>query len=428
MECVSHYEWDDTRLVEKIHASAAYGDFVEIGAGQPIADALFRVSGASSTIRRTSSPYAKTEQDARYQDIKGARYVGHDRVAHILDAEASAQTNLVVATSFTLATDACCHGYIGISYNPNIHVKLKRVYHVTLPQCYTRAERIALIGHIGVRLLGLVIRMAQYPIMSISAEPFLNYIDDVRNTNKGSLRRELLDLYYMHNHAAHEQSVTDHMTHAEHALVFLPDIHESAERFEILCRKNTTLIPFKGSFSILHNMHLGMAETVQHDGDRRQVIFTICINTFGKGIIDIEDLNYRILMILKAGYPVMILQFPLFSENFLYLRSRIDRDKNEIIFIAGADTVERLAMTNTRWIDQSGVHFAWFDREGNGSCPYHGQGRTRFQKYDLTQVVASRDLLRAVEINDFDTLRINTPAHVAQYFEEHKWRPERIHV
>ena len=50
-------------LIQKIHDSNIYGSFIEIGAGQPLANLLFGISGASKTIYETRSYYAKESQD-----------------------------------------------------------------------------------------------------------------------------------------------------------------------------------------------------------------------------------------------------------------------------------------------------------------------------------------------------------------------------
>ena len=53
------------RMIEEIHQSNLYGCLIEIGAGLPLSNRLFGVSGASNTIYFSLSPYSKKVQEEK---------------------------------------------------------------------------------------------------------------------------------------------------------------------------------------------------------------------------------------------------------------------------------------------------------------------------------------------------------------------------
>ena len=62
-----------------------YGSFAEIGAGQEVAAAFFKVGGASGTIAKTISAYDMKFSDAIYGVCE--RYVCEDRLMKMLERE-----------------------------------------------------------------------------------------------------------------------------------------------------------------------------------------------------------------------------------------------------------------------------------------------------------------------------------------------------
>ncbi|SMF79961.1 hypothetical protein SAMN06296036_13421 [Pseudobacteriovorax antillogorgiicola] len=64
-----------------------YGTFAEIGAGQEVASAFFKVGGASKTVAKTMSAYDMTFSDTIYGKEKSGRYVVENRLNKMLDRE-----------------------------------------------------------------------------------------------------------------------------------------------------------------------------------------------------------------------------------------------------------------------------------------------------------------------------------------------------
>lgn len=311
-------------LIQEIHKSDILGTFIEIGAGQPVAQQLFEIAGASQTIYKAESPYSKKEQEVKYK-ISNFRSVSKEFVETVIKAEMAAghaeiNHNTYYVSSFQIADKpgAITHGWIGLRYRG-----VEMYYHITMPFDYGREAMISLIGNVGIALLYCKNDITSLFTTLKSLAPVLSCIDIIIDGNGKHLINETL-------------KVNQHY-HTEHILVVSDG---KLVRFEDLFR-GKDLIIMKGSFNPLHNTHLAHIQETAKLYPTANVCFSISFDTYEKGTTQLDQIVMRVEMLNKLGYPVILFKDGYFANNVNYLRNERNLT-GQIIFPLGSDTVNRI--------------------------------------------------------------------------------------
>lgn len=320
--------------IEEIHQSRVYGIIVEIGAGQPLAERLFDVSGASNTIHESLSAYSHLAQESRYgvdflNEIP--RNVSREAVSRMIDIEASKLTtmksinsdyqniNMIWVNSFQISSDGCSHGWIGVHYIHENGDSNTRFYHLTINRTdLTRPEIIKEIGHVSVDIL--------YQLINRVFE-CLDYVDGIFNDNKKEL------------------SLKQTIKCSNYYFVINPQGYW--ERLEETFRKsknneNNTdnFIIYKGSFNPFHTAHQQIIDKAKELFPGAPVGLMLSVNTYQKGQIDCHSLSQRIKSLNSKGFYVIISNKGMYQENLGDLNQRLPNQ--HWIFPMGWDTFIRL--------------------------------------------------------------------------------------
>lgn len=306
------------KLVKEIHDSDVYGIFVETGAGQPVANALFNVAGASKTVYYAKSPYHKEIQHNHYGFV--GRSVSLEFVQHVLgnvdafDVENSnADINTILVSSFQLGdgNSVVSHGWIGFKYKDFI-----RYYHITLPATFNRELCIKSIANIGLAMLSW---RDEQPMQDC-------YIDAIHDAKGNHLLKETI-------------------TVANKSTLNAPLVINNGElkRLEDIFRDKEQIVLFKGSFNPIHIGHDYIMKNVESKYPNSGRAYAISLETYEKGEVDYDDLIDRVSKLNELGYPVVIFKSGWFHANVNTMRVR--GFKQKIVMPLGSDTVNRLLST-----------------------------------------------------------------------------------
>ncbi len=315
-------------IVELIHTDGnILGTFIEIGAGQPVAHELFNIGGASKTIYKAESPYSKSLQEKKYPSATKHRSVSKEFISAVIDTEMAEgftdhKHNTYFVTSFQIADkpEMLTHGWIGLRYKG-----VEKFYHLTLTDHGTeRTKLISIIGSIGLRILYCKNDLKQLTELFKKESAMYSCIDIIEGptSNLFNLKETLSNL-----ESGLEHPIT---ISKEGKLIRLEDLSRQGD-----------LILMKGSFNPVHNHHLEIMKQTEKAYPKAIPCFSISIETYSKGNLDIQNLVRRIEMINKLGYPVIVFRGGYFLRNVSYLRNH-RFIKNKIIFPLGSDTVNRL--------------------------------------------------------------------------------------
>ncbi len=178
--------YENRRMIKEINDSDMFGDFVEIGAGVPLASEIFKYPNASRTISKVTCAYSREAQESTWKLNSNYRAVSLERVKEILDQELQfpdGKSNLSVVTSFQIPEGGCAHGWVGISYKGK-----SNFYHLTIPEDFTegsRERKISAIGDSLLRILHSQLQDTHLPNLKL-------FVDDSLD---GKLMRNYKDLF-----------------------------------------------------------------------------------------------------------------------------------------------------------------------------------------------------------------------------------------
>lgn len=318
-------------LVKKIHDSNLFGIVCETGCGQPLAQALYSVSGASQTLCLTESPYSKDYQDKKFGKDDN-RAVSIEKVQLFLSyyMRNNPECNFYYVSSFQVGDETnkiTTHGWIALyKYNESESDCFIRYYHVSIYESMSRQEYFDKIRDIGINLLS-----------GNKAE----HIDSIHITS---------------NYTDLKLTLEHHMSsNNEENIVFIKD--GKILRFENYLREVNNLILYKGSFNPPHIAHQEMAEKAK-ELYKSETIFCISTKIYQKDDVVIEDLLKRIKMLNILGYSVIISKKPYFKDLVNYIRLKYDRD---ITLLMGSDTFDRYLDTTP---EPMSVNYVVFQRLG----------------------------------------------------------------
>lgn len=300
-----------------------YGTFAEIGAGQEVASAFFKVGGASRTIAKTMSAYDMTFSDTIYGKEKSGRYVVENRLHKMLEREFSLLEKRIgekmadrrfFVFADTIATKSPKngrpgHGWLGCMFQlePQGPVH-KIILHVHLYESLIASQQ-NLIGVLGVNLLYAAFRYsADAPTLIQSLKDGLEgrkfHIDviKVEGESFSQLDSRSLNLLLLSNGLAN-------------AILFdeKGKIQSVSDMFY-----NQTLLVARGRFrppTLLTQDLLKQGSKQLKASDKDKVVLPICELTYNH-LISKEQVNEADL-ILRLEF-VSSLKMPTLITNFEY--------------------------------------------------------------------------------------------------------------
>jgi len=320
--------------VLEVHNSDLYGNFIEIGAAQPLATVLFSTPGSSSTVNMAIFPYSKQSQTKRY-GLTSYRNVSREYVEYMLEMEKMLNTNLEInfiwVSSFQL--DDCAHGWIAYEYKNK-----KSTFHVTLPNS-TRAERIVFLSEISLQIL-------EYAVAEKTMD--IKYIDGIWSTEQNVLNINMVEYYHVINPKG------------------------GWERLETQFRNNKeSIIIYKGSFNPMHKGHMAIVTHCQKKYQNSPIGLMISMNTHEKG--EIKNIEKRIEKINDKKLSAIITEKGLFKENIEELNNRLPNQN--WIFPIGYDTYKKMEKElfeykNVKYIVFNRDNKINFDKPEYDCCEY----------------------------------------------------------
>lgn len=353
-------------IINEINQSETFAKIIEIGAGLPVAEEFYKYAGASKTIYLVESPYAYEAFERKYGKC-AHRAVSAERLKHINDYIQTKEElqnnyyNTVLSSTFQVGgsrNEISTHGW----YSLNINGKSK-YYHMSLHEAMDRREYIKNIGETGIMLLH-----------SKNETQFTNsFIDIVLND----------DLSYDYETTLKFANLSDI---EDYAIVFKQD--GTIDRLESITRGTDNLILYKGSFNPPTLAHVEIADLANIKYNTNTV-FSISINTFQKGIQNIESVLDRIKMINMLGFDVLIVNTPFFKDSVEILRNKY---VGRLIYPIGVDTINRLALDYTNNVEQFKIDF--------DNVKFLCNLRSGYDFNDISKLLLSNDHIDVSEIEN----------------------------
>lgn len=350
-------------LIKNIHDSMYYGEFIEIGCGQPIAQLLYSVSGASKTIYFSESPYSKDYFSEKYGNVK--RAVSKEATELIIKKYEKSKCNFTLATSFQVGNynDISTHGWISINDRD-----VTKSFHISIHDSLSREEYIKLIGEIGIKIIHSYINNLNYDC---------TYIDDFGD--------DTIDIFC-------------NKTDGDNIIVVDDG---KIKRLEDIFRDKKEIIIYKGSFNPPQMAHVKLANYSINKYPNAGMAFMININTYEKGTVDSAEIKRRISYINKLGYPVLIHKNGYFSSASQFIRKKF---KQPIVFPMGYDTAKRLLDTyNKNEFDNCIFLYMQRNNSQDLSLP-------EFIKADIQQIDISSTVIReSIKTKNYDIINQYLP-------------------
>ena len=306
--------------IKQINDSDTFVRIIENGAGVPLSHLMFSIGGSSKTIYSSECYYSKQAFNYRFGEITH-RAVSMERLKHInnnIDIEKDFKIgcyNTVLSTTFQIGDinvneSISTHGWISL----NINNESIKYYHISIHQGLSRIEYQTIIGNICLDIL-----------LNKNANIGVNsYIDIVLDHNDNYLHLDAL------------RSIANCNNDVDIPIIFKPN--GSHDRLELITRDTNELIVYKGSFFPISIAHQEIIDKTLDLYPTAKPIFSISINTFGKGKIDYKSILFRINLINKLGYSVLVHNKPLYTDTIRLIRLKFN---GKLIIPQGSDTVER---------------------------------------------------------------------------------------
>ncbi len=305
--------------IHSLNESSIFARIIETGAGVPIASKIFDYPGASKTIYSSESYYSQDAFDYKFGGCE-KRSVSPERLKTINDHPSVKQDfveelyNVLISTSFQVGdkkNHMATHGWISV----NVKNESIRYYHVSIHEAKNRKKYIREIGRIGIFLL----------LSKNEHIPLESCVDIVLDENLNPLYETTLE--YVKN-----------TTIRESAVVFTTD--GKIDRVDPYLRDIETLIVYKGSFNPPTLSHKEIIEKSEYlYGGSSTSLFCLNFDTYQKGIQSVDSLLFRIKLINKMGWNVLITTKPYFKDTYDMLRLKYHK---KIVFPQGVDTINRM--------------------------------------------------------------------------------------
>lgn len=313
--------------IKQLHDSNFYGVVVEAGCGVPLANLLFNVEGASKTIYSTFSPYSKDAQIKLFGDIKN-RAVSLNNVENVLCSlvKQHPDINFVYYSSFQLTSatedNKTTHGWIGVAKKVNgkwITCIVHLSYHL---HGKTRKDIISLIGDESFLFL--------YNFLFDNS--LTTDVSNIDNVYKGFISSDTV--VRLKRLDTDTKELLQYISMNTYVCITPDDI----VRVENIFRTKEEISLYKGSFRPITNAHIELVSDFNIIKDS-EVFFMISIDTFDKGSQEMESIIWRVKLINKLGYTVIITRNGYFADNADFFRRKFNKPIN---FLLGSDTMNRI--------------------------------------------------------------------------------------
>lgn len=370
-----------TTQIQKIHASDTFGIFIEMGLGNPVSSKLCEVPGASNTVFCAENPYNDVYSRKLF-GIEG-RIVSSNAVRKIISSDRTnnlvledSRINTAFVSSFQIGNfnDKSTHGYIGLKYKNDV-----KYYHVSEHYPLGRSDNIKLITETCLSLLER---------NSVIGE---NEIDGVWDSNMNPLFEETFG----------------YLSRSDNGFAYILD--GQILRLEDLLRSaKDGLIVYKGSFNPITNAHLNLMSESSKLHPNYKTVFSISMNTFGKGVPNWKNLKERIRLINKLGHGVLLYSNPMF--DLMHERLMLKYDK-EIVYVMGADTAIRyLASSPNIWMKNRS--FVVFDRSDSVISDSTEWGKTNVKFIHSNFNDSSTQIRNAIETGNLGKVKHMIPNEI----------------
>jgi hypothetical protein len=317
----------------KINISSGYfGTVAEIGGGQETARHLFQAGGASNSIAKSVSAYGKEFSDHYYGQGTDTRYVGRDRLCHMLgceyrelvsllsesrsDKKFFAFANTVETLNFHKTNRG--HGWLGVAFEGSNRNHPNFVYiHVNLHENDGLLQQYSL-GTLGVNLIYAALFMSQNP-----RESLISLLDN--------LGRDRVEVDFIHvegpdfagvdNRSLNVQLVWHDMTPA----IMFDKTGAVYQPSDMLYKKN--VLVFRGVFRPINNLGLDIIEhslevfkrDEDYQPDNTIAFCEITLNHLKKDdALDERDFLDRVDLLNQLGQNVMVSNFRRFFRLVEY--------------------------------------------------------------------------------------------------------------
>ncbi|MCB0341998.1 MAG: hypothetical protein H6626_06795 [Pseudobdellovibrionaceae bacterium] len=357
-----------------------YGTFAEIGAGQEVARHFFQAGHASNTVAKTISAYDKVFSDAIYG--KGSRFVSHQRLNKMLDHEYKLLEERLKDTrgsdscffvfANTVATsshqeDSSSHAWAGVRFQTRPGGPTNDVIlHVNMHDRMRLQQQEAL-GILGVNLL-----FGSFYLSEMGPDFVASLIE-----NLGFDRVEIDFIRFMGEDVDH---IDDRILSLElvkqgltKAVMFQPN-GEPQQLTDALYGKS--VLVERGAFRPLTMTNLeiitrGKDQVIKDCRIKEKDLITLFEITMKhlkqEGHIDYQDFLQRVDTICALGYPVLVTNYPLYSQLNRYLR----RCTHEhIAIIVGAASLPALFSEDAYKQSRGGILGAFGDLFDDNSRIY----------------------------------------------------------
>ncbi len=313
----------------KININSGYfGTIAEIGGGQETARHLFQAGGASNSIAKSVSAYGKEFSDHYYGQGTDIRYVGRDRLCHMLgceyrelvtllsdsrhDKKFFAFANTVETLNFHKTNRG--HGWLGVAFEGSDRHKPNFVYiHVNLLENDGLLQQYSL-GTLGVNLI--------YAALFKYTEPRESLVSLLDN-----LARDRVEVDFIHvegpdfpgvdNRMLNVQLVWHDMTPA----IMFDRMGAVYQPSDMLYKKN--VLVFRGVFRPINNLGLDIIEhslevfkrDEDYQPDNTIAFCEITLNHLKQDDdLDERDFLDRVDLLNQLGQSVMVSNFRRFFK------------------------------------------------------------------------------------------------------------------
>lgn len=337
-----------TQKIKEIHDSEHYGVIVEIGAGLPVSESLFEVSGASKTIYEVLSPYSREAQKELFGEsterVVSAEHTIKNIQTLIEKYSSNTKINFIYLSSFQLGdsgTTKSTHGWSAIAKVKNPSTRRGKpsnggnmvvwdswevqIVHMSFHENTGRSYMIKNIADNCVPFLYNFLFSEDLPEGSTIDNLICGTIDVRENKiQKVSLQSAENEI----------KRVLMHMGTTGHVCVTPGG---SMVRMETVFRDKEKIFLYKGSFKPVTLAHVKMAKSTGGD-----VVMAISIDTYEKGEQSIDSVLWRVRLLNKLGYTVMINRDGYFKSTARLFYNKFGK---HVSFLVGSDTFNRIEDT-----------------------------------------------------------------------------------
>lgn len=395
--------------ISDIHSSDLFGILIESGCAGALSHALQSVEGASKTVYMAETPYSKEYQHLIYRN-ENLRSIGKETAELFANPwirkcllKVHKGINFIYTSTFQIAeygSNKSTHGWI-------VYVDLRTMRRKTFHVSMKTWEREDVLGEI--ESIGLDILEGKIPKYTDIMEE-----SNLIATNVGTFRFE--DRVDMTASLLQE---LEHRVEFEETSYICVSASGRTVRIEDIIRDKEKILIYKGSFNPPHNVHLKFAQLAEKLYGIRP-IFSISMDTFGKGHVNGADVLSRVKIINSLGYDVIIVKDAFFSTMYRHVSEKVSAP---IVFLLGSDTFNRLITSSHTKVEHfaesfPNVKFMVLIRPENPLLPESADFISYMQIIDDEGSESSTHIRKLIEENNMEEVRKLVPENVYKIIKE----------